>query len=98
MNLLWDFSEQNISYYEVYLNNVLATTTTTATTTEITIPKNSQSEVKVRAVDIVGNERYSEIKQVKTTISMPVIINEIAWSGTSADLTEDEWIELFNRS
>ncbi|TSD03495.1 MAG: putative cell wall associated biofilm protein [Parcubacteria group bacterium Athens0714_16] len=97
INPVWNSNEQNISYYEVYLNNVLATTTT-ATTTEITIPENSQSEIKVRAVDRAGNERYSDVKQVKTTINMPVIINEIAWAGTSATLENDEWIELYNRS
>ena len=52
INPVWNSNEQNISYYEVYLNNVLATTTT-ATTTEITISENSQSEVvKIRAVDV----------------------------------------------
>lgn len=97
INPIWNSDEQNISYYEVYLNNVLATTTT-ATTTEITIPENSQSEIKVRAVDVAGNERYSDTKQVKTTINMPVVINEISWAGNSAELDGDEWIELYNRS
>ena len=98
INPVWNSNEQNISYYEVYLNNVLATTTT-ATTTEITISENSPSEVvKVRAVDVAGNERYSDVKEVKATINMPVIINEIAWAGTASGLENDEWIELFNRS
>ncbi|MFA5838767.1 MAG: immunoglobulin-like domain-containing protein [Candidatus Paceibacterota bacterium] len=97
VNPIWNFSDTNISFYEIYLNNVLATTTT-ATTTEITIPENSQNEIKVKAIDITENRTESSIKNVKTSISMPVIINEIAWSGTSATLIEDEWIELFNRS
>lgn len=97
INLIWSFDEQNISFYEVYLNNVLATTTT-ATTTQLSLTENSQNEIKVKAVDTAGNSAESNIKNVKTTISTPVIINEIAWAGTSADLTADEWIELFNRS
>ncbi|MBU0476576.1 right-handed parallel beta-helix repeat-containing protein, partial [Patescibacteria group bacterium] len=47
------------------------------------------------AIDKAGNE--SEPGQVSTIISLPktIIINEIAWMGTKANLS-DEWLELFN--
>ncbi|HLE49051.1 MAG TPA: lamin tail domain-containing protein [Patescibacteria group bacterium] len=42
---------------------------------------------------------YSFIKfpKVASSVGSGVVINEIAWSGTTAD-TNDEWIELFNNS
>ncbi|HXV99342.1 MAG TPA: lamin tail domain-containing protein, partial [Anaerolineae bacterium] len=38
------------------------------------------------------------IESLITTLALPgdVVINEVAWSGTSTTRTADEWIELFN--
>lgn len=69
---------------------------TTATTTSYTVPDdNSTYTFKAKAVDIYGNigEQQSQTVEV---ITRPIVINEIAWAGTSAAQDQDEWIELYN--
>ncbi len=34
--------------------------------------------------------------QINTATARAVIINEVAWAGTTSSLTDDEWIELYN--
>ncbi len=52
---------------------------------------------RVKAVDAQSRQGdFSE--QTVEVNSMPVVINEIAWAGTSAETAQDEWIELYNRS
>ena len=47
----------------------------------------------VKAMDIAGNQVQSQ--QAIEIASRPVVINEIAWMGTSGN-SADEWIELYN--
>ena len=51
----------------------------------------------VSAVDISGNHS-APIEKVVEINARPVVINEIAWAGTSSDHPQDEWLELFNRT
>ncbi len=50
-----------------------------------------------RAKDNLGNQ--SAWQEILAEISQyPVVINEIAWMGTAAKYSSDEWIELYNKS
>ena len=70
---------------------------TTETNATYELPSgNTLYTFKVRAVDRHGNTG-GEDSQTLEVISMPVVINEIAWAGTAAS-ANDEWIELYNRS
>ncbi len=48
-----------------------------------------------RARDKNGNES-TPATQTVATAARPIVINEVAWAGTSASRSEDEWIELKN--
>ncbi len=50
---------------------------------------------KVKAVDSFGN-KGTEAEKSFEIITRPVVINEIAWAGTSAARSADEYIELYN--
>lgn len=68
----------------------------TATTTTYTVPANNTIYTfKVKAVDIYGNQGTEQSKAVEI-MDRPIVINEIAWAGTSATQDQDEWIELYN--
>lgn len=68
-----------------------------ATSTTFTADDGASYTFRAKAVDRAGNESpyASRTVEVQTT---PVVINEIAWAGTTAEHTADEWIELKNRS
>ncbi|MCK4473956.1 lamin tail domain-containing protein [Candidatus Parcubacteria bacterium] len=56
---------------------------------------------QVKAIDLAGNHDLTPAIHFWTIDSEPsleVVINEIAWSGTSAANSNDEWIELFNNT
>jgi len=57
---------------------------------------NTSYAFTVRAVDQNGNIGDADSKTLEV-ISMPVVINEVAWAGTAAD-SHDEFIELYNRT
>lgn len=70
---------------------------TTATSTVYSLPADDASYVfKAKAADNAGNESAQVTKTVVFS-SRPVVINEVAWAGSSANAA-DEWIELYNRS
>lgn len=70
---------------------------TTATSTIYSLPADDSTYIfKAKAVDNAGNESAQTTKTV-VFFTRPVVINEIAWAGTSAN-SADEWIELYNRS
>jgi hypothetical protein len=55
-----------------------------------------QNNLYVVAVDGLGNQATSTVQNVEY-IEKPVIINEIAWSGT--DISPfNEWLEIYNRT
>jgi hypothetical protein len=68
---------------------------TTDTEATYTIANNETKTFTVRAFDTSGNSVTKSITVYVNTL--PVVINEVAWSGTPASAF-DEWIELYNRS
>lgn len=68
--------------------------TTDATATDA-IAANESKTFTVQAFDTAGNSTTKSITVYANT--MPVVINEVAWSGTKASAL-DEWIELYNNS
>ena len=101
LTLEWSSSATDFSHYLVSCQNEGSacsgfSVSSTATTTIYTVPANNTTYTfKVKAVDIYGN-RGTEQSQEVEIIDRPVIINEIAWAGTSATREADEWIELYN--
>lgn len=56
-----------------------------------------------RVTDWSGNNNIASTStdnsvtyQINTATARSVIINEVAWAGTTSSLTDDEWIELYN--
>ncbi len=56
-----------------------------------------------RVTDFSGNNNTastftdnSVTYQINSATARSVIINEVAWAGTTTSLTDDEWIELYN--
>ena len=56
-----------------------------------------------RIIDLSGNNNTASTStdnsvtyQINTATARSVIINEVAWAGTTSSLTDDEWIELYN--
>lgn len=69
-----------------------------ATSTTYALPsKDAHYTFRARAFSTSGNAGTEDIKTVKH-VTRSVVINEIAWSGTSPTKSQDEWIELFNPS
>ncbi len=69
---------------------------THATSTTYTAPSDNTDYIfTVTARDMHGNHSTSQTQTVSVA-TRPLVINEIAWAGTSAGRSEDEWIELYN--
>ncbi len=68
--------------------------TTSATSTTYIVPKEGIYTFKVGAIDRNGN--LSSLSKTVEFRLRPVVINEIAWAGTSASKSQDEWVEIFN--
>lgn len=100
LSIFWSSASDDLDYYEFThsINSGQAqTSTTTATSTIVSVSDNSTNNFSVRAVDKTGNWSAPQTTTVVVS-SMPVVINEVAWAGTSADYSNDEWIELYNRT
>ncbi|MEK7107137.1 MAG: hypothetical protein AAB899_03030, partial [Patescibacteria group bacterium] len=82
------------AYYAYALNSGIMATTT-ATSVALSLTANASSTLSVAAYDAAGNAATSTLNIYVMT--QPLIINEIAWSGTQAE-ANDEWIELKNNS
>lgn len=67
----------------------------TATSTIFTASDNTTYIFSAAAINHVGNISAAVVKTVSVA-THPVVINEIAWGGTSSSRSEDEWIELYN--
>ncbi|MFH0852583.1 MAG: lamin tail domain-containing protein [bacterium] len=72
-----------------------------ATTSESKIFEGSQDLTiyyfRARATN--ASSSAGEWQEVAASINFyPVVINEIAWAGTSASTSADEWIELYNKT
>ncbi len=98
LNLNWASAATDLNYFELSYGSPAATTTLTsaATSTVLSLIDNTSYTFFLRARDQSGN--WSEATTTAAEIStIPVIINEVAWMGTASS-TEDEWIELYNRT
>jgi len=85
----------DFSHFNFNNNGVMASTTATSTQV-INLADNTDWIFEVGVEDIYGN--ISPVaSQIVTIKLLPVVINEIAWAGTDASVT-DEWIELYNLS
>lgn len=96
INPKWSFSDDE-DFSHFILNQNGTTSTTTATTTAIEISGNQNYKLAVSAVDNMGNIS-EEVEQIIQINNAPVVINEIAWAGTSKNTYNDEWIELYNNT
>ncbi len=55
--------------------------------------------VRARAIDGVGNRSALSAESILgVSYTQEVVINEIAWAGTSSQNTTDEWLELYNNT
>jgi len=68
---------------------------TTATSTTFTGADNTTYVFSAAAIDHAGNMSTPMVQTIAIA-TRPIVINEIAWSGTSAPRNADEWIELYN--
>jgi len=91
VNLSWSSSEA--TDFEINLNGVISETSATSTTASISA--DGTYNFSVTAEDTASNETTKQINVEK--VASPVVINEIAWAGTTAS-PSDEWIELYNRT
>ncbi|MCF7835499.1 MAG: lamin tail domain-containing protein [Candidatus Marinimicrobia bacterium] len=95
LNISWASGDGDVDFFELDING--AVSTTTATSTLAMVSDGVVSDISVRAKDTAGN--YSTLaSQTVEVFSRPVVINEVAWAGTSASNSSDEWVELFNRT
>ncbi len=104
VTLSWSSIADDFNYFDISCTSGgsscsgFTSGTTTATSTTYTLPADDASYTfSAKAIDTTGNES----SPATTTVSVstkPVIINEIAWAGTSAAQDQDEWIELYNRT
>ncbi|MBI2628250.1 MAG: lamin tail domain-containing protein [Candidatus Niyogibacteria bacterium] len=98
LHLNWSSPAQDLDYFELSYGNLTSTTTSTtiATSTVLNLSDNTAYAFSLRLRDQSGN--WSQATTSAAEISaMPVVINEAAWMGTASS-TEDEWIELYNRT
>lgn len=102
VTLEWSSSAADLGYYTIQCEidgascENLNLGRTTATTTSYTVPSDNKIYTfKAEAVDIYGNIGTRQTKTVEV-VTRTIVINEIAWAGTSAARDQDEWIELYN--
>ena len=95
LHLIWQIPADDLAYFELTINGDVSTTT--ATSTEFSVLDNSINAFSIRAKDISDNWSDSASQAVEI-LSTPVVINEIAWAGTGPQTSQDEWIELYNRT
>ena len=89
VTLAWFSNAADIDSY--FLNSI----GTTSTSTAMTLADNTASTFTMEARDTRGNTSATQSKTVEVAVR-PVVINEVAWMGTSAAQSQDEWIELYN--
>ena len=84
----------DISYFEIFRDNVSVGTTTNTTATVST--SDGAHTLFAVAVDIAGNRATSTTATAEIS-SSPIVINEVAWAGSAA-ASSDEWGELYNKT
>lgn len=96
LNIMWSSPDEDTEIFELTdnQNNIFQTTSTS--TTAVVFDNNSFA-FSVRAKDKTGNWSAQKYASAKISL-MPVVINEVAWAGTSSKTAQDKWIELYNRT
>ena len=94
INVNWEAVSSAFSYGVYVGGNEVSTTTTTSTV--VSMNDQETSEILIHTYDEAGNSAVSNTVSVEV-FENPIIITEVAWGGTAAS-TEDEWIELYNRT
>lgn len=105
VSISWSSSAGDLNHYIVSCelsgtscSGFPSLSSTISTTTPYTLATDGGTYTfSARAGDIYNNISSAQTKTVKY-ISRPLVINEIAWAGTSAGRPSDEWIELYNPS
>ena len=102
--LSWSSSDSDLDHYIIECEVAGAAcsgfdfASTAATSTNYTLPTDDSAYTfKAEGVDKSGNTG-SQVTKTVDYYTRPVVINEIAWAGTAASTTADEWIELYNRT
>lgn len=102
LTISWSSASSDISFYSVSCTSSGAPcagfsfASTTATSTIYTVPSDNADYVfSASARDTTGNESTA-VSQAVSLHTRPIVINEVAWAGTSAARAEDEWLELYN--
>ncbi len=95
LRVSWSSPAGDFSYFNVDDNGVFSTTT--ATSTLAIAGEDSEYVFSVSAVDAAGNVSATSTKTAHVS-SKPVVINEISFDGTDPKHSQDEWIELYNRT
>ena len=90
----WSGSASDISYFRLDRNGTFSTTT--GTSFSVTGTDESTYTFKVASVDTHGNSSATSTQAIEV-FTQPVVVNEVAWAGTSASFA-DEWVELYNRT
>ncbi|MDO8620038.1 MAG: hypothetical protein Q7R64_01665 [bacterium] len=90
----WSSSSSDVAYFNLDKNGVIATTTDTSIS--VTGTDESLYTFRVASVDTRGNVSSASTQSVEI-FTKPVVVNEIAWAGTTAS-PFDEWVELYNRT
>ncbi len=102
--LAWSSASSDVNTYLVSCTSGGTTCTnfpsslgsTAATTTTYAAPDDNTNYIfSVTARDSNGNTSHAATQTVSVA-TRPVVINEIAWAGTSSARPEDEWMELYN--
>ncbi|MDP3989083.1 MAG: hypothetical protein Q8P93_02520 [bacterium] len=91
--LLHSSDADDLAYFEVTIDGVSATTTATSTVYSMA---SESADISVQAFDISSNASTPVAFTVFSSVR-PVVISEIAWSGTHSSYN-DEWIELYNNT
>ena len=95
MNIAWNSLSSDLDYF--IINNNGAVSATTSTSTVVIASDNANFSFAVSAKDFTGNFSATSTQTAEVS-TMPVVFNEVAWAGNSADYSADEWIELYNRT
>lgn len=93
-NISWSAVEGATEYQVLIGGSSIATTTTTSFSPTLT--DDATSTIEISAVDASSTVLTSASQSIYV-FTRPVVINEIAWSGTNAS-SNDQWVELYNRT
>src|SRR3989344_790299 len=95
LNIALSSPSSDLDYFVI--NNNGSVSATTATSTAAAASDNAVFSFSVSAKDLTGNFSATSTQTAEIS-TMPVVISEIAWAGSGAAYSADEWIELYNRT